>query len=181
MKPFRITILAACLPLAALAQEPITLATDGAAPAAEAQGPEAATGTIAEDALMEDEIIEGLQVHDAAEVDLEDFLWTMRPIVIFADIPNDPSFERQVRYLEERADEMIARDVVVVLDTDPSANSQARERLRPRGFMLAILDKDGEVKLRRPNPRPGREIVQTIDKFPSRRQEILDRLPSGRD
>jgi hypothetical protein len=47
--------------------------------------------------------------------------------------------------------------------------------------MLAIIDKDGEVKVRRPSPRDGREIVQAIDKFPLRREEILEQMPSGRN
>ena len=34
---------------------------------------------------------------DAAEVTLEQFLWLKRPIVVFADTPNDPAFQRQMQ------------------------------------------------------------------------------------
>lgn len=186
MKRLMTTVLIALLPLAALAQTPLTLAADTAAHTADStnsSGAPAETdpGPVAEDALMDDDIIEGLPVYDATEIALDDFLWLQRLIVIFANTPNDPAFEQQVRYLQDRADEMIERDVVVVLDTDPAAMSDARERLRPRGFMLAIIDKDGEVKQRRPAPRSGRELMAVIDRFPLRRQEIMDRMPSGRD
>jgi hypothetical protein len=45
---------------------------------------------------------------------------------------------------------------------------------------LAIIEKDGEIKQRRPAPRDVREISAAIDHFPLRRQEILERLPAGR-
>ncbi|MGY6412230.1 MAG: DUF4174 domain-containing protein [Alkalilacustris sp.] len=152
---------------------------------------QAAEGTAAEeavDALPEDVPAEavldaegGLLVLDAAEADLDSFLWVLRPVVIFANTPADPAFEQQMRWIMERADEFVERDVVVITDTDPASGSQARTRLRPRGFMVAIIDKDGEVKQRRPAPRSARELMAVIDRFPLRRQEMLERRPSGRD
>lgn len=50
-----------------------------------------------------------------------------------------------------------------------------RQRLRPRGFMLVLIGKDGGVKLRKPVPWDVREISRSIDKFPLRQQEIRDR------
>lgn len=35
-----------------------------------------------------------------------------------------------------------------------------------------IIDKDGQVKARKPLPWDAREITRAIDKFPLRRQEI---------
>jgi hypothetical protein len=123
---------------------------------------------------------EGLPRYDAADVMLSDFLWTKRLLVVLADSPADPAFDRQIRYILDREEAMIERDIVLITDADPAARSDARTRLRPRGFMLAIIDKDGEVKVRRPSPRDGREITQAIDKFPLRREEMLERNPSGR-
>lgn len=48
--------------------------------------------------------------------------------------------------------------------------------------MLAIIDKDGGVKQRKPLPWSVREISRAIDKMPTRQQEIQDRsegLPRG--
>ncbi len=110
----------------------------------------------------------------AAEVVLYDFLWLKRPIVVFADSANDPAFQTQLRNLAEDPGELIKRDVVILTDTDPANPSDARQRLRPRGFSMVLLDKDGAVKQRKPLPWSVREIVHAIDKFPLRQQEIRD-------
>ncbi|KPQ06566.1 MAG: protein of unknown function containing DUF4174 domain [Rhodobacteraceae bacterium HLUCCA12] len=128
-----------------------------------------------------DEEPEGLRILDADGIDPDDFLWEWRIVAVLADTPNDPAFERQMREINDRADDLFERDVVVITDTDRSSNSPLRQRLRPRGFMLAFIGKDGEIKQRRPAPRTVREINAVIDRFPLRRQEIMERLPSGRD
>lgn len=110
----------------------------------------------------------------APEVMLEEFLWLKRPVVVFADSPNDPAFQTQLRYLAEDPVELIKRDVVIITDTDPAELSEVRRKLRPRGFSMVLLDKDGAVKLRKPLPWSVREIVRAIDKFPLRQQEIRD-------
>lgn len=108
---------------------------------------------------------------------LDDFLWQKRPVVVFADTPEDPSFRAQMDYIARDIAALDERDVVVITDTDPAAETAIRKALRPRGFSVVILDKDGEVKLRKPLPWHVREIVRAIDKFPLRRQEIEDRFP----
>ena len=113
-----------------------------------------------------------LRIVDASAVSMAEFLWKARPVVIFADTPDDPSFRQQYNALEARPQELIERDVVVVIDTDPAAASEWRRQLHPRGFSLVILDKDGQVKARKPLPWDVREITRAIDKFPLRRQEI---------
>ena len=110
----------------------------------------------------------------ASDVALADFLWLKRPIVVFADSPNDPAFVTQLLNLAEDPGELEKRDVVILTDSDPANPSEARETLRPRGFSMVLLDKDGAVKLRKPLPWSVREIVRAIDKFPLRQQEIRD-------
>ncbi|WP_299292794.1 DUF4174 domain-containing protein [uncultured Tateyamaria sp.] len=107
--------------------------------------------------------------------DLSEFVWEKRPIIVFADSPNDPSFSQQMDLLADRAAELAERDVVVLTDTDPSANSDLRLKLRPRGFMLVLIGKDGGVKLRKPFPWDVRELSRTIDKMPMRQREIRER------
>lgn len=141
MKPLYILVLAAILPLAALAQ----------------------------DAPL-----------DATAITRDEVLWLKRPVVVFADSPADPSFEAQLRLLSDDPAALAERDVVVITDTDPTARSEWRQKLRPRGFSLVILDKDGEAKLRKPLPWSVREISRAIDKFPIRREELLEQYPAGR-
>ncbi|QQA41320.1 DUF4174 domain-containing protein [Pelagovum pacificum] len=115
------------------------------------------------------------RVFEAAEIELEDFIWIARPVVIFADTRADPNFRRQLEMLSERIDDLVERDVLLVIDTDPSAESSVRMRLRPRGFMMALIGKDGQVKLRKPLPWSARELTRSIDKTPLRQQEVEER------
>ncbi len=108
----------------------------------------------------------------AAEVVLDDLLYLKRPVVIFADSPNDPNFIRQMELIARDPAALEARDVVVITDTDPAARTDLRQRLRPRGFSVVIMDKDLRTTLRKPLPWDVREITHAIDKFPLRRQEI---------
>ncbi|NUB43962.1 DUF4174 domain-containing protein [Fertoebacter nigrum] len=117
---------------------------------------------------------------DAAAVTRDELLWLKRPVVVFADSPADPSFEAQMRLLADEPGALAERDVVVITDTDPAARSDWRQKLRPRGFSLVIMDKDGEAKLRKPLPWSVREISRAIDKFPIRREELLEQYPAGR-
>lgn len=111
---------------------------------------------------------------DAAPEALDELRWLKRVIAVFADSPNDPNFRRQMEALHRDPDALAFRDVVVVTDTDPSADSSLRETFRPRGFMMVLVGKDGQIKLRKPLPWDVREISRAIDKTPLRQQELRD-------
>lgn len=111
---------------------------------------------------------------DGTSVDLAAFKWRARPLVVFADSPFDPAFQTQMELIAAEADQLAARDVVVIADTDPGARSDLRRELRPRGFALVLIDKEGRVNLRKPFPWDVREISHAIDKWPIRQQEIRD-------
>jgi hypothetical protein len=106
--------------------------------------------------------------------DLSEFRWEKRPVVVFADSENDPAFIEQMEFLEDEIEELLVRDVVVLVDTDPAARSPLRLRMRPRGFMLVLVGKDGGIKLRKPFPWDVREITRSIDKMPMRQREIRE-------
>jgi hypothetical protein len=146
-----------------------------------AAGEPAAEESVAEELVEAAEEAEtpGLRVLDAASVTLEEFKWIARPVVIFADTPADPRFQEQLDLLLARPEELIVRDVVVLTDTDPKARSEVRLKLRPRGFMLTIIAKDGTVNLRKPFPWDVREITRAIDKMPLRQEEIRTQKAGG--
>jgi hypothetical protein len=116
----------------------------------------------------------------AADVVLDELMFLRRPVVVFADSPADPTFIRQMQLIERDLPALDQRDVVVIVDTDPAAKSAIRQKLRPRGFSLVLMEKDLKPVIRKPLPWDVREIVAAIDKFPLRRQEMLERQPSGR-
>ena len=116
----------------------------------------------------------------ASEVVLADLLYLKRPVVVFADSPADPNFIRQMEILSRDPHGLDEQDVVVITDTDPANPSELRRKLRPRGFSLVIMDKDGKTTLRKPLPWAVREIRNAIDKFPTAMIEELERYPAGR-
>lgn len=111
----------------------------------------------------------------AADVVLDQLMFLRRPVVVFADSPADPTFIRQMQLIERDLPALDQRDVVVIVDTDPAAKSAIRQKLRPRGFSLVLMEKDLKPVIRKPLPWDVREIVAAIDKFPLRRQEMLER------
>jgi hypothetical protein len=128
--------------------------------------------------LMAEEVAETAEntvFLQAGEAELNQFVWKKRPLVVFADSESDPRFTEQMELLMAAIPELEARDVVVLTDTDPSARSPLRLKLRPRGFMLAIIGKDGGVKLRKPFPWDVREISRSIDKMPMRKRELREK------
>ena len=106
------------------------------------------------------------------DTDLSSYRWTHRPIVVFANSPEDVNYTRQIKMLKSGLNQLLVRDVVVLTDTNPSEVSPLRELLRPRGFALLLIGKDGQVKLRKPFPWSVRELSRAIDKMPMRRQEL---------
>ncbi|MEE3359721.1 MAG: DUF4174 domain-containing protein [Pseudomonadota bacterium] len=116
----------------------------------------------------------GVPILEAGNHELSEFLWLKRPIVVFADSPADPRYVEQINLLTERLDVLEDRDVVILTDTDPAAQSTIRTELRPRGFMFVLIAKDGTKVLRKPFPWDVREITRSIDKLPLRQQEIRD-------
>ncbi|PWK60981.1 DUF4174 domain-containing protein [Roseicyclus mahoneyensis] len=118
------------------------------------------------------EIVDPLEPRDARELTLEEFQWIARPIIVFADTPNDPRVAEQLQLLADRPQPLLDRDVVILVDTDPEARSAIRTALRPRGFSLVVIQKDGAIGFRRPSPRDVREITRGIDNFALRQEEI---------
>lgn len=118
-------------------------------------------------------------IRPARDSDLSEFMWLYRPVIVFSNSPADPRFGEQIELLRDGLDMLVERDVVVLTDSDPSANSPLRQKLRPRGFMLVLVGKDGAVKLRKPNPWSVRELTRSIDKMPSRQREVRERRGDG--
>ena len=132
-----------------------------------------AQDTASEEGAVEGTLpIAGLEPRDAREVSLDTFRWIARPIIVFADTPADPRFIEQMDLLSRRLDPLLEREVVILFDTDPDARSEIRTALRPRGFSLVVLQKDGSVGFRRPSPRDVREITRGIDNFSLRQEEL---------
>jgi len=118
-------------------------------------------------------------IRPAGETELSEFLWINRPIIVFADSAADPRFAEQIDLLSEGLELLAERDVVILTDTDPAAMLPIRKKLRPRGFSMVLVAKDGRVLLRKPHPWDIRELTRSIDKLPARQREIRERRGDG--
>jgi len=138
----------------------------------------AADGAASEVSAIERWKADPTTVFAASDVDLAAFKWVARPVIVFADAPVEPAFGRQIELLQSQMAELTERDVVVIVDADPEAQSDIRRELRPRGFTLTLIGKDGRVVLRKPFPWDVRELSRSIDKQPIRKQELKEKQRS---
>lgn len=112
---------------------------------------------------------------DAQETTLEEHKWISRLILLFAARPEDPQILRQLEMLEAEWPALDARDVEIIVDTDPDSLSDARSVIRPHGFMMVLMAKDGTIAQRKPRPWSARELIRAIDKMPLRLEEEKER------
>lgn len=115
------------------------------------------------------------RIFTADEVVLDELKWKLRGLFVFGEDPNEPAFVEQLDLIAARRDELVERDVIVIVDTNPDERSTLRNEFRPRAFMMVLTGKDGEIELRKPAPQSVRELSRTIDKMPMRQQEIHNR------
>lgn len=111
----------------------------------------------------------------AEEDPLADYLWTARPVLIFADSERDPRYARQLAELEREAEALAERDVVIVTDIKPASRSEysaLRRKFRPHGFNILLIGKDGEIKMRRPVVVSADDVTRMIDRMPMRQREM---------
>ena len=105
---------------------------------------------------------------------LAEYLWVSRPLVVFADSEDDPRFQQQMGWVDARRADLEERDVIVLTDVG-TEDTALRTKLRPRGFMIVLIGKEGQGKLRKPFPWDARELTRAIDKMPLRQQELRAR------
>lgn len=84
--------------------------------------------------------------------DLTQYRWHNRPLVIFAPSKTDPAYITQMSMLEKQQAELAERDIIVLIDTSPTANGTLRKQLNPKGFEVVLVGKDGGMKLRETTP-----------------------------
>ena len=121
-------------------------ATAGLAAPTGLQAQDAGTETVVvpetppEDTVTGDESAAGGFTVLRGDVDLSGFMWLARPLVIFADTPDDPRYAEQLRLLALRPADLAARDVVIIADTDPSMRINAEEVFGPVASTVRVKD-----------------------------------------
>ncbi len=96
--------------------------------------------------------------------DIKDLIWEKRPVLVFSNSHLDPNLKQQIKMFESDPDALSSRDVKVFVDDKPEPNSNLRKRFRPKGFLIILIGKDGQIKLRKNSPWSARELTRIIDK-----------------
>lgn len=123
---------------------------------------------------------------------MQQYLWTHRPLLIFAPTPDDARLNVQRRIARDADDgfadrQMLLIEIIAAGDSrivrpgdasnpKPISDIQVNEirrRFRPSvtGFTVMLIGKDGGVKLRKTEPVTADELFALIDAMPMRIRE----------
>lgn len=103
---------------------------------------------------------------------LAPYQWHNRPLVIFAPSDKDPHYVQQIAMLQKAQADLAERDIIVLSDTSPAANGHLRAQLKPKGFEVVLVGKDGGMKLREQRPISTEALLSTIDRMPMRKANL---------
>ncbi|MDG1155176.1 MAG: DUF4174 domain-containing protein, partial [Paracoccaceae bacterium] len=84
--------------------------------------------------------------------DIKDLIWEKRPMLVFSNSHLDPNLKEQIKMFVSDPNALSSRDVRVFIDDKPEPNSKLRKRFRPKGFLIILIGKDGQIKLRKNSP-----------------------------
>tara|TARA_Y100001954_G_scaffold72159_1_gene79111 strand:- start:1398 stop:1709 length:312 start_codon:yes stop_codon:yes gene_type:complete len=96
--------------------------------------------------------------------DIKDLIWEKRPVLVFSNSHLDPNLKQQIEMFGSDPNALSSRDVRVFVDDKSEPNSKLRKRFRPKGFLIILIGKDGQIKLRKNSPWSARELTRIIDK-----------------
>jgi hypothetical protein len=140
-------------------------------------------------------VVLGVQVpfdataNEKAKVELSDYYWKYRPLLMFAPSSDAPAYQSVVNELNRQSNQIAARDMVIIevfeagstrVDGKSSQRESAdhlRQRFSaPNGRLTAVLiGKDGGLKLRQTDRFDLDEIFSLIDTMPMRKREMQER------
>ena len=124
-----------------------------------------------------------------ANLDLDQYQWKNRLLLVFAPSVKSPPYENQMRLLEGATPELKDRDLRVLhllLDgesriDDESLPPGSAQQLRARfdvgdeAFAVILIGKDGTEKRRDDAPVQPEALFKQIDAMPMRQRELQER------
>lgn len=104
--------------------------------------------------------------------DLSQHLWSERVLVLAAHDPDAPVMQTMMKRLEENAEGVKERNLVVYRVRNIDALARTWKLSAP--FSLILIGKDGTEKVRSNKPVEVEMIFRTIDAMPMRMREIRE-------
>ncbi len=97
-------------------------------------------------------------------------------ILVFAEQTSDEHYQQQLQILGRRAEDFRARNVLIYVDPDPSIGSSLRETMKPEGFLVALLAKDGRSIVKESEPVSAEFLLSIVDRLPEIQREFRERV-----
>ena len=98
------------------------------------------------------------------KTEIRNLIWEKRPVLVFSNSHLDPNLKQQIKMFASDPNALLSRDVQVFVDHTPKPNSNLGKRFTPKSFLIILIGKDGQIKLRKNTPWSAREITRVIDK-----------------
>ncbi|MFC1713317.1 CIA30 family protein [Candidatus Poribacteria bacterium] len=128
------------------------------------------------------------------EVDLDDYKWKNRLLMVFSPSESHPDYKSQKKEIVEKIAQIDERDLVVFEIFEEGENrvsnstiahaagESLREKfsVKPEEHTVVLMGKDGAEKLRSTGHVPIEEIFSLIDSMPMRQSEIREREDAGK-
>jgi len=129
------------------------------------------------------------QAQQTQSINLYDFQWKNRLILLFAEAEDAEAYERQIQYLNTQQAGLEDRDLLVFsffedntgVFQDAPILQQDVQRIRKRyqvedgESLLILIGKDGGEKMRETLPVQLQEVFGLIDQMPMRRREMREK------
>jgi hypothetical protein len=125
-------------------------------------------------------------------IDMEDYRWKNRPVLVFGPAESDVRYRRQMQEFVGQDTELPDRDIVLFVllwDGPRSINGQSltasasdplwhQFEVASDSFAVILVGKDGGVKLRSEEPVAAARIFDLIDGMPMRQAEMRHKAAS---
>lgn len=110
-------------------------------------------------------------------IDLDQYKWKSRLLLIFAPSGDDPNYLEQQRMLEGREAELAERETLVMQLVDaptqpPTLPLRERFGIGIDQFAVVLVGKDGGAKLVEQQPVAISRVKELIDSMPMRQEEM---------
>lgn len=126
------------------------------------------------------------QSHEPTQIDLGDYRWENRLVLVFAPSRENTHYLKQDSEFEGKAYELNDRDIIVFELIEAGQSKMAEMNLTGKqqsllrtefnvaadDFELILIGKDGAVKLREKQPVPSGDLFALIDGMPMRKEEM---------
>ncbi|AJE46416.1 DUF4174 domain-containing protein [Celeribacter indicus] len=129
------------------------------------------SGTVAQGSELSGDVFRML---DPQEGDLSEYRDANRLVLLFGESHDEVTYKSARMQLEEAEEALKARDVLVLMDSNPSARGKVREELGIDGFGMVLVGRDGSVKIDSGTIISNSDLFAAIDATPARQQETKE-------